>query len=1106
MKKTQFIEMKRSVQKTLLTFFSIAIIVSLGVAVYLGVHFSAQGLEDTNSKQYHKELFQDFQVTSIYGFTQEDVDEVKGLAQVETAAGVRSINVLITSDEIKGDGKVIAISKGVNQGDLRKGRRPKEKDECVIDERWAKRKGIEIGDLMIVKTQKPSQQEALSVQSLRVTGFVSCIGSNKKSATILAPQATFSKQAFTETFESMVIRIIGSNKLPIYGESYQQLAVSSRDVLQKFLNERVDLHYQELQTNAEENLIANKRKLKEAEKILEAAKTQLEEKKKQLQEGQLEYDAGRKELEEAQIQIGVGEKQLMEGAAALGKAETELADAEAALKEGRTQLIEGRKVLDDSWQQLEDFEYELNIEKDAIQRSIVQEMVILMNFSSDDSDTAMRQVMAELEFYITHNEEIAGYDAVEYVLDQHYITDVFIREAVHGYTEQVKLEGTLVSWKKSITRINDTKNLLGQEEDVYTQKLDEYNDKLEIYNAGLAKYYEGLFQYEDGQKKLDLARLEYEKGKEKLEAGEKLLAEGREAISNGEKEYDENIIKYQDSKKEIQKGEEKLSQITPVSCILFGRNEEASYITIGMNAQNLKKLGLSFAVSFMCVAVMACYAAIGRMVEEQRKLIGVQKAQGFFAGEISIRYMCYGLGSTLLGIGVGIGAAYYLVQPVLLSAYRSLGNFEKMYAAFLPPLTVLISALVLAMAAGSVWLASRRFLKEQAYLLMKDPIPKGKGNVLSRLRVWNRLPLFTRILIGNLFSEKKRVVTCMIGVAGCTVLVVMGASLKIASDAAPEIQYKQIYKYDKKVTIKKKGNYEALEKQLSRLGCESTPVIAKTIMFKVKEGLNLSAAIMPAKENFEMFVSLKDARSKKPLKVPQKGVLMSRGTAETYHINVGDSITWVNERGETNGLKVQGIFENYVGQRLVLSPAYYKQICGQEESVNQYYVKLNGTTQAEFQNAMDTVPDVTKVADADEDRDDFDNVSGTLNQILIILVILSIAMAFMILTNLTAMNIRQKERELTIMRVNGFTLGETRSYMMREAVVITLLGIVLGIVLGQLLGEQSRIMMQNRGMQLMGGAKPMAWAAGAAISGTFSLLIHLFAIRVIKKINLTNIT
>lgn len=1106
MKKTQFIEMKRSIQKTILTFLSIAIIVALGVAVYLGVHFAAQGLEDTNSNQYRKERFQDFQATSIYGFTQADVDAVKGLKQVETAAGVRSINVIITGEEIKGEGEVIAISKGVNQGDIRQGRRPKEKNECVVDERWAKKNGLEIGDHITIQTKKASRQEELTVQKLSVTGFVSCVGSNQKSATILVPQITFSQHAFAGTYESMVIRIQGSNTLPIYGEEYQQLAAGSRKILQNFLDERADLRYQEIHKKAEENLAGKENQLKEAEKMLETAKIQLEEKEKQLQEGEKEYEAGRKELGEAQIQIADGERQLQEGAKALEKAGAELADAEAALNNGRTQLVEGREVLDNGWKQLEDSEYELDMQKQTIQSTIVHDMVILLNLPSDDSDTETKQVMAELEFYITNNEQITEYNAVEYVLNRHQITDDFIRDGVHQSAEQGKLEEILVTWKAALTGMNEAKKLLEQEEALYTQKLNEYNDSLVKYNVRLGEYESGITQYEDGQKKLGIARLEYEKGKEKLAAGEKLLIEGREALSNGKKQYDENSKKYQDSEKDIRKAEKKVSQITPVSCILLGRKEEASYITIGINAQNLKKLGLSFAVSFMCVAVMACYAAIGRMVEEQRKLIGIQKAQGFFAGEISTRYMCYGLGSTLLGIITGTAAAYYLVQPILLSAYRSLGNFEKMHAAFLPRLTILISVLVLSMAAGSVWLASRRILKEQAYLLMKDPIPNGKSNIFSRLGVWSRLPLFTRILVGNLFSEKKRVITCMIGVAGCTVLVVMGASLKISSDAAPEIQYKQIYQYDKKVTIKKNGDYEALNKQLSLLGCESTPIISKTIMFKVNGGLNFSTAIMPEAENFAVFMNLKRAYSKEALQVPTEGVLMSQGTAKAYNIKAGDKITGVNERGETYDLKVQGIFENYVGQRLVMSPEYYKQICGQEERVNQYYVKLHGTTETEFQNAMDTVPDVTKVADADEDRGDFDNVSGTLNQILMILVILSIAMAFMILTNLTAMNIRHKEKELAIMRVNGFTLGETRAYMMREAVVITLLGIGLGIVLGQLLGEQSRIMMQNRGMQLMGGAKPLAWAAGALISGTFSLLIHLFAMRVINKIKLTNIS
>lgn len=622
MKKTQLIEIRRSIQKTIVTFLAIAVIVVLGVAVYLGIHFAAQGLENTNTIQYHKEQFQDFEMVSVFGYTKEDVEAVNKLSHIETASGRYSLNVEIRLGERKETGKVISYSPNISHGELREGIMPKQAGECAVEERFAEQNQIQVGDSISVAAQKDAEQEYLFMDKLKVTGIIAYIGSNKKTGTILASEKLFSEQAFSGVYTSIVLRLKASSNLPIYSDAYQKAVKESREMLQLFADERTRLRYEEIRSNAEENLIRKKEMLASAQVKLDDGFRQIEENKKKLSDGEREYEEGRKKLEKGERELAVGEKELQEGGAELESGRQELEKGYNELERGRQELEVGRRKLDEGYTQFMQLEQTYTEGKKQTQDTVVRELVLYMGISQEQAEAVASEDMIFIETYITDKEIVLEFELVEALLDRHSVTDPVERTLVHTYAAGLNMEESIQHMQSLQKKIKQYKEELNQGDHLYANKLQEYNEGLAKYEAGLNLYNKGLQQYEAGKKKLEDARKEYAEGKQKLLDSEQKLKEGRERLEKAQISYDKQTEAYKKNETKFTKAEKRVEQITPVWSILLGRNEQPSYVNIGINAQNLKKLGISFAVSFMLVAVMACYSAISRMVEEQRKLGG----------------------------------------------------------------------------------------------------------------------------------------------------------------------------------------------------------------------------------------------------------------------------------------------------------------------------------------------------------------------------------------------------------------------------------------------------------------------------------------------------
>lgn len=1023
MKKTQILELCRNIKKTFITFLCIGMITALGVGLYLGINFAAQGLKETNNKRYQEEKYRDFEAVSVLGFTPEDVAEIKRMPTVETAVGNYSVSGIANFAGQKANVFLTSQSKGVNEGSIKSGRFPKQQAECAVEASFAEKYGIEPGDQLVLDAKK-GKEACLEEASYTVTGTMSYVGSSKKKGYILLTEAAFQKETFQQCYTSILIRIKESKSLPIYSQEYETLADNVGEEIKKLGDERTSLRYESVRTEAENEVVQKQQDLDGAKQKLQEAKKAIEDGQSQITKAEQQIAEGEQKLSDAKVQIDDGEKKLLAGSG-------ELKAAEAKLQISYEMLTWTGQQLD------------------------------ITRASLDKQSELLQQ------------EEQKG---TQSSIDKKTLEAMRIR--------------------------------LNEAEDVYAVNLAQYNEKWQQYEAGKKEYENGAAEYQKKSQELETGKSQYQQGSQQISEARQQVETARAELAGKQTEYESGQQEYQEGENAIAAAQKEIENMDKAKCILYPRGAVSSYQNIKVNADNLSALGLTFGLTFLIVAAFVCYASIGRMVEEQRNLIGVQKAQGFFVAEIRIRYLLYAAISTMFGIILGVAMAFFFIQRLLLSIYKTLDNFEKMETTFLLPMTILVALCVMAATLISAQSACNHLLKMPATELLRGVAPVGKPHIWSQFAGWKRQSLFTRAIIGNVFMDKKRGLTVIIGIAGCTILLVIGFTLKMSARQAPQMQYDSILQYDSVLTVA--GNMDEtarqeVKKQLKKAGCEATLVGTKVMTHIQGDRFNSILMICADEKDLNGYIGMKDAVTGQEMAMPAEGILLSQGTAEAYGLAVGDMLVTMDNRGNKYELYIRGIFENYIGQKILITPAYYERIYGGQMPANQYYIHLNGMDDKQLQETLFQIAGVKRLEPANAGQEEFDNLAGTLDQILVLFIVLSAIMAVMILLNLAMMHLRKKARELAVMRVNGFTVREVKQYIQRENIVITSVGIVVGIAIGSVLSEQVQRMLNNQILQLKSGVQPMAWLLAALIAMLFAIVINGIAMRKIGKLKLNNV-
>ena len=526
------------------------------------------------------------------------------------------------------------------------------------------------------------------------------------------------------------------------------------------------------------------------------------------------------------------------------------------------------------------------------------------------------------------------------------------------------------------------------------------------------------------------------------------------------------------------------------------------YVSMLIDIENISKLEMTFSLMFILVGAMIIYATIGKMIDEQREQIGGMKAFGMRQGEIFIKYLMFGVSATAGGMILGMLAARFVFEGYVLHSYSRYYSFdiEKPLITIFPTFIVFLIGILLSVL--SSYLACHRLLKLSAVSLMQPKVPEIKA--ASTRRKSSVFSLYGRLILRNMLADKKRIAVTVAGVTGCCALIVTGFTIKSAVKGCVDKQYTEIVGFDEKIRFNTVKAGEEIEELLKDEKLSYLPVSESIISYRMGDD-TFGKLVCGELDKLKGFYNIYDWKSGRELSLSGDGIYIQRRIAEIYNLSCGDEIMIMNSALQSGKVKISGIFENYIGSMVFMNTESYYDVFHSTSEPDVFLVRLGGKDKEKLLGALEKIEGFEKMEAADSERTVFESVTSVVNGVILMLVFLAALLAAVVLTNLTNMYMLQKKRELTIMRINGFSVGETVGYMVRETILTTLLGIVLGCGVGSACAYYIIRSLEQPYTRMIRSVSPSAWLVGAVITLIFAAIVNYVVLRKVKDLKLSNI-
>ncbi len=584
---------------------------------------------------------------------------------------------------------------------------------------------------------------------------------------------------------------------------------------------------------------------------------------------------------------------------------------------------------------------------------------------------------------------------------------------------------------------------------------------------------EMLVQSLSGQLQLSAARQQLSAGKQQYETGLALLKEqkktGAQELADAKAAYqkarDQADKELADAEQKIKDGEAAIQKLREMKSewYVFDRAANPGYSTFGQNADRLDAVASVFPLFFLLVAVLVCVTTMTRLIEEKRTEIATLKALGYGSGSIVLKYVIYSLTAAVAGSAIGVFAGINTLPFIIYDAYRIMfyiGNIELV--PHMPSIVLgTLAAVVCTTAVSVIVCAKSLHVKPAQAMRPKAPKP-GKRILLERIApLWKHMNFTAKLTARNLFRYKVRMCMTVIGVAGCTALIVAAFGLLDSFQPLTHAQFNEIFKYDAVVLPKKGGTAQELgylKESADKTGKVKNALLAlqeeTTVRFGNKESAEYTYISVPETADVpEDMLSLHTRADKTPLSLSDDGVLLNEKLASDLGIREGDSI-WLDAKNGSVSVRVDGIYEQYIYSYVYMSPQCYETLFGKAPVFNLLQVALTDKeeeTADAFSAAVLADERIVAVSFMDQNVEDFRNMLNSLNMVVVVMVVCAAALAFVVLYNLTNINIAERQREIATFKVLGFYNRETSRFITIENIVLTLFGIVAGLALGVLL-------------------------------------------------------
>lgn len=1001
MKRNTFREIKKSFGR----YFAILAIIALGVALFSGLKIT-QSVMVHSADVYLKDLqFYDYRLVSTLGFTEENVEALAEKEDVRVAEGAVSAEALCKdAGENERVIKMHSITEKVNKLKLVAGKMPQSAEECVVDSALFSEDAIG-SKLVLSENNTADDLDKFAYKEYTITGLVQSpcyIQFERGNASIgngrISGFAYLLKDGFAVDYDTEIY-IKFDEDYDIYSDEYDSYMEAKEADWETYTKEQADIRY---------------------EKIVKDAQDELDEKKEELEEKRAEAEA---ELESAKQQLTDGETEISDGKNQIASAKTELSAKASELQSGKDALSSKAAELESASQQISGQESALAAKKAEYEQGLNAYLAAKQQVT--DQRNSLEAAKAQL------TENTPGYEEM-------------LAQIEAGLTEVAGAEAELNAKNAELEAAAGQLSSAESQLAAAKQQIEDGKNALAAAKAELT----------DGENQLAAAKEQIEEKEDQLEAAETELADGLLQYQEKQSEFDEQM---QDADDQIADAQSKIDEIEKPETYVLDRNTNVGYVCLKNDSGVVKGIANVFPVFFFLVAALICMTTMNRMVEEQRTQIGVLKALGFSERKIMGKYLFYSGSAAISGTLIGYVLGIHFFPLVIITAYGIVYKMGGIYYVSDLPLALVSLTVAVLCSVGTTWLSCHKELKEVAADLMRPKAPKaGKRVFLEHVPfIWKRLKFLQKISVRNIVRYKKRFFMMVIGISGCTALLVMGFGVRDSVVAVADQQYEEIQLYDIGVTLKDgkmpgEADLKSLDSVLEKENAAGMYAMEKTIDLVTDKGTK--SIHMVAVENPDEvgdFISL-HTKKQEPIAYPKEGeAVLSKKVAETYAVKKGDTILLRDSDNNEMHLKVTGICENHIYNYVYIAPESYEKQIGDVVFKNVYVRLPDASDIHEVSAALMKADGVTAVTVNSDMLSRISQMMSCMNYIVIIIIICAGALAFIVLYNLNNINITERVREIATIKVLGFYPKETASYVFRENMVLTAIGCGLGLILGK---------------------------------------------------------
>ena len=1165
----------RTVRSSRSRFLAIFAIVALAVMFLSGLLVSTPYMQHSMDQQYNETALMDIRVVGTLGLTQEDADAVAAIEGVGAVMPAYAVDVEMTIPDGKNITTRVHSVKGTHWGSddpdylnrtlLVSGRWPQNETECVVEGWDTDAAEALIGsDLLVVD---PEGDSGLAAERLTVVGTVqssyyiakshlgnTSVGTGSLAAIVYADEACFDLEVYTDLYLS----VEGARDYNTFSQEYEDfvdkvqsrvehLGKTQRLVRRDQILEEAMAKLNEAKTTLAEEEENGRLKLEEAKLALAKAEWQLEAAFSELTAGQAELDAGRAQLNAAKAQY---ETEIAAARAEIEKNEKALAEAGVLLAEGQKQIDDGMAQIEAGEAQLAEGQAQLETAQDTLDQlqPMVTGVEVLQGMAERGYVSAAIYAPIQL-ICTTVADEMEPQIETLRKNPNPTATERFLLDS---YDLARALEAISPTDPDRNAKLADLTDEMQAVRDGYTAAQAELEENQQALDAAEQELAAGRAQLEAAQAELDAKRKEYVsgmaalvQGKQELEEGaskaqaefaaaETELADGAAKLNSGWAEYNQGKADLEAGKKEletqettfrreiargqreIEDAEAEIRSMEDPEWYVLDRGAVASYVSYESDSAKVGAIAKVFPLFFFLVAALVSSTTMTRMVEEERGQIGLLKALGYGNGTIAGKFLAYAAAASALGSIVGLPLGLTIFPSVIYNAYGSAYHLPAMQYTNTLPVSILSAGLILLAILAATTGALAATLREQSAVLMRPKAPPaGKRILLERITpLWRRFPFTWKVTCRNLFRYKKRLFMTLLGVAGCTALLVAALGLRNSISDITTKQFQEIQTYELSLTLRKAEDVTANE-ELAELLNDRNYVLQygafhseTAVIPNDDEDLDVYVVAPADMGTLTDFIDFHHRTDDAEVTLEADSVILSEKTASLLGVKAGDSILLRDNDGQEVFLTVGDVMENYIFGFVYMTPELFEETFGRSCDFSALYVRTNNDTlhtdalRDDFASRLIATGSVVGAVYNQSLVSTFDAVLDSIDYIVILIAFCAAALALVVLYNLTNINITERQKELATLKVLGFQRGELSAYIFREGVILSLLGSLTGLALGKVLLNFIILVIEMSNIMFGRTIAPLSYLIAFVVTMGFSLLVNLLMEGKLRRINM----